>query len=984
MEAFEEHPVHIPSFEGVKEGTAEATDTIAPDIIEDCHKSNGLSQSASEVGQGCVEHSAIAANEPINDCAAASEPENTNQPTSQTVEFMEMHDSGVVEEVTHQEEVCQTNEVALFETCSDMTGPKLMEVSEIETEVITDNQFEIPSENLVLQTEVSVEKEELPEEENGNNENDNENKTESHLDDQSIYLSEALRTSDNTTENTENNNMSMKEEVLNNEELLDILEGNDLDTTTESNNSLKVPLHKEAEMALQQLSRLRGRTPSKNKKNNLIKLISEPKGKITKSKTNKKKLDKKLSETIAGEIAVNTPETTDIKTKNVKKNVEKKLLEGNENSEVILDENVQPTEENIVNALVKDWDDDEHDANKTKELLDETNNLLKASESLIEEQKQNDDKTNVDTKTRDSLDSSQEDQSNPNKSSDEGHTQRRGRIIKKKVIFDPDNPDTFTKGKEKTAIKSKEAAVDKEVQQLVAKKSTKVEPVTPRATSKSPVSKSPWKKPTPKNSKQHKRLSEVDRLLMDEGAVNMMYQLTPEAQKGKKNIRTKAEFIKKINQSSTPDGKEMKFRERKKEKLEEGEAKKILVGKQRPSATGSVTSASLCEDFDSRPDDSIIYRRHSSSSYSSTCMSPRRLSDVESGAVQQAIAQANLATPSENSGSPNVSTENGLQQGDVFMATIPGSPEIINKKVCMSLKEKLNSKLSTVLNKRKRESKTDKPIKQKKLTLKNEDSQVVGEINFKTVSLSFDGKIAEICIRKTGSENNEYGTEALEEIEKALRLVDGRKDTFVTLLTSEDGTFCSRLNLTPLLEPNMETRTNYAFDITESVRSVLIAMEQHSKVLIGGVSGACEGLALAMLVLCDLAYASEDASFTLSASSTAPLMPGVAVLTSSSRLSQALVRDLVLTGRRLSAPEAASRGLLARALWPPRFTEELRATAAHVAEQGHTLLIKKQLLKATSAPESSFQSRLAAEQDTVAAYWTSVEGQDTLQAHLNK
>ncbi|CAG9087912.1 unnamed protein product [Plutella xylostella] len=49
-----------------------------------------------------------------------------------------------------------------------------------------------------------------------------------------------------------------------------------------------------------------------------------------------------------------------------------------------------------------------------------------------------------------------------------------------------------------------------------------------------------------------------------------------------------------------------------------------------------------------------------------------------------------------------------------------------------------------------------------------------------------------------------------------------------------------------------------------------------------------------------------------------------------------------------------------------------------------TLLIKKQLLKATSAPESSFQSRLAAEQDTVAAYWTSVEGQDTLQAHLNK
>lgn len=50
-----------------------------------------------------------------------------------------------------------------------------------------------------------------------------------------------------------------------------------------------------------------------------------------------------------------------------------------------------------------------------------------------------------------------------------------------------------------------------------------------------------------------------------------------------------------------------------------------------------------------------------------------------------------------------------------------------------------------------------------------------------------------------------------------------------------------------------------------------------------------------------------------------------------------------------------------------------------------SLLLRKKLLSADNGGESSntFQARLAAEQDQLSAYWSSLEGQETLHAHLN-
>ncbi|XP_063382541.1 uncharacterized protein LOC134668962 [Cydia fagiglandana] len=860
------------------------------------------------------------------------------------------------------------------------------------------------------------------------------------------------------SDNMENNNGSVRQEVLNKEELLNILEGN-VEQTDEQYSKIIPDDHKivktmEAQMALQQLTRLKSvrsqnprQTPRKKKSGKRLSQNSsdksnkeetpadenevnsdEPKPKkITKvsapssktsdvvasdSKTSKK--DKKTSEEkhesmfsetkskrnrhTDSETTINEPKSTEAKSKRNRRTVDIVLkhsenptesrvkkendnastiandMEGDEDDDTETDGNKSNSvKDKIVNDLVRDWEDDEPTKDDADEkLLEESQGLIKSTEPLTTAIETVAESDRIDGS---SIDSSTSDGAATNKIADDGQPQRRlGRVIKKKVIFDPDNPDTFTKGK--LPAKSKEASSDKE---QPAPKKIKTE-VQQRPKSKSPTGKLHWKKPPPKANKGNKRLSEVDKLLMDEGAVNMIYQLTPEAPKGKKNMRTKAEFIKKI-QSSTPDGKEMKFRERKKECLkEESEAKKILGGKQRGSLSSSVKSVG--EDFETHSaDDSIIYRRHSSSSYSSNCMSPLRLNDQDSSVLQDTSRISQQMADSLNIS--NADEESGDQKSEVFMSdvNIASPSEVINKSDCLSIKQKLNSKLQNVLNKRKRDNtKTDKPAKQKKVapkydenSFKKEEEQHLSKL--KNLSVKFDHNLAEINVKRKG---DQYTIETLKDLELALAYVNNKEDIAVTLLSSECGTLCSSIDLSPLLTEDVEIRTTNAVLLAETIRSLLSTVEQHGKLLCAGVSGACSGVGLALAALADVAVAGERASFAFDG-----LLVGSAAFVAHGRLPRPTVDNLIVFGRRLSAEEAQQAGLVSRVVWPDRFHDTLRSIARDIAKQPtRTILVKKQLL-ALNRSEKTFQSSLEMERDLLVDYWTSNEGMEALRATLD-
>lgn len=724
METVEERPFISSTIEVVKSNTVEENSVNVKETNV-CHKSNGVDCEQKNVDQNVAETNDIEETNMVK--KKSGEPESAEQcPEKNDVQCESIQEADiiinsasteVIETVTDNENDVQQEQSPVTEVV-EVTTESVIEVVEKEpcNENHVNNLETFVGEQVQFETEILVEKNDNDVNENlliDNQENDSTGNILSELG-PNIELSEVLRSSDIS----ENNNSTVRQEVFNKEELLDILEGNDVEQAVDKVVEVsQVNQNKmlEAQIALQQLARLK---PFKKKKT---------------STSKKKRSDRKTN-------------STDISKVESQINTDNEQIKPEVESESSPDK--APNTDNIVNVLVMDWQDDDPTESVSDNVIVETEVLLKDTEDIKEAQEQIiSTEESAECASVDSTMSENQTQ-NLSKNVDDNAPRRLSRVIKKKVIFDPDNPDTFTKGKSMTKVKDIQVSKDQ-----TSSKKVKLDQTTHRSKSKSPLSKLQWKKPSPKNSKQCKRLSEVDKLLMDEGAVNMIYQLTPEAPKGRKNMKTKAEFIKKI-QSSTPDSKEMKFRERKKESLkyDDNEAKRVLGGKPRISLSSSVKSPSVSEDFETHSaDDSIIYRRHSSSSYSSSCMSPRRLSDVETGPGQNVQRQSNQPTSTDNKSDtksvPNLEIDEQTRQ--VFKTEGIIGTEIINKDDYLSIKEKLNSKLSLALNKRKRESsKLEKPAKLKKV-LKTEGNVSTTEVDrFKFTTVTLDQRLAIISITK--------------------------------------------------------------------------------------------------------------------------------------------------------------------------------------------------------------------------------------------
>ncbi|CAH1638665.1 unnamed protein product [Spodoptera littoralis] len=247
--------------------------------------------------------------------------------------------------------------------------------------------------------------------------------------------------------------------------------------------------------------------------------------------------------------------------------------------------------------------------------------------------------------------------------------------------------------------------------------------------------------------------------------------------------------------------------------------------------------------------------------------------------------------------------------------------------------------------------------------MKSDEKSHVNSEDFKYLSINFDQRLAEICVQKAGSRCN---IEMLKELEKALKVVEAKKDISVTLLSSECATAYSDLDLRPLLDENTEKSANFAYEMAESVR--------------------CSGVGLALIGLCDVALASERASFAISPKShggVAPIEPGAAAFTTYRLLPQPLLNDLIVFGRRLSASEALRGGLVSRTLWPDNFSEQVHTIVKDIALQpARNIWLKKRILNMKkSGSESTFLGYLEKERDLLVEYWTSTEDRTSCVQH---
>lgn len=272
-------------------------------------------------------------------------------------------------------------------------------------------------------------------------------------------------------------------------------------------------------------------------------------------------------------------------------------------------QNVKKTKTNLINQLVSEWGENEAKHDDTTE-----------TEILVEI------KMPTQRKRKTEMVSPIE------------PTFRRSRIIKKKIIWDPDAPETainyaslaHTSGA--GPIKKPRGAQNKKLSENTEETEISEVTVAPSAIQKK------------------KKTSEIDKLLGDEGAANMLSSLNQGNNNNEKSDRSSPGKIPRtkaqktdanIVQSPTTLSAKTKpakpkdpLKDASPQKQQQNASKKTIAAKTNASGKRRAAAKTSSESWDyiykSRPDDCMIIRRRSNSSYSSTASLNRNSIDLPS------------------------------------------------------------------------------------------------------------------------------------------------------------------------------------------------------------------------------------------------------------------------------------------------------------------------------------------------------------------
>jgi enoyl-CoA hydratase/carnithine racemase len=187
------------------------------------------------------------------------------------------------------------------------------------------------------------------------------------------------------------------------------------------------------------------------------------------------------------------------------------------------------------------------------------------------------------------------------------------------------------------------------------------------------------------------------------------------------------------------------------------------------------------------------------------------------------------------------------------------------------------------------------------------------------MGLTRDDRGVVTCTVDDAPTRNALGTAALLDIDRVLADVAADPSVRVLVFTGAGTVFSSGADRSELGDPALIESS------TRLLTRVLTRIDESPVPVVGRVNGAAIGAGLAIAAAADIAIAAEDAFFVLPEVRFG-LVPGPAAAACVARMGQTAGLDLMLTGRRFAAPEAARLHLVARVV--PR--DELDAAVGAV------------------------------------------------------
>ncbi|OAD60644.1 Chromodomain Y-like protein 2 [Eufriesea mexicana] len=555
---------------------------------------------------------------------------------------------------------------------------------------------------------------------------------------------------------------------------------------------------------------------------------------------------------------------------------------------------------------------------------------------------------------------------------------------------------------------------------------------TPKKSGSKVISKS--KRSTEINvgdSKPKKKIiNEIDRLLQDEGVVNLLYdveqpdkkRLVPitksqtkvmDLQKVQRELKLRKKLVRnavlRLRTSTAGVSKVSPRSKRTSIYLSDIQMDK-KIGDQAASAKQiNVTSQEfiLPAKIRNAADASVIIRRHSSSSFSSASGSPRVSIDSpeknEGVKVDEGGSHSLRSTKRRHSQDERINVkknETNSSLGKVITRSNGTATSKVTSKTKKTTKNKVTFAKTSEPDNNEEFSKEEDELSAclaeaaSALSVVNAGSRSANstanrknKVNVNTAKMpDLDNNITKMETRSQFSNKEinvrRHGNLLMQEFRETLSILKKDDDCRVVLLTSTGSSFCEGLELSMLLHTNKEERRIHAQEIADAVKDFIKMLASFNKPIVAGVQGAAVGLGVTMLPLFDLVIASDKATFSTPYGKLGQIAEGAAVFTLSHILGSAITSELLLGGRTLTASEALRAGLVTRVLWPDRFQVELLPTLKAMSEQSsQSMEATKALLR--HSLRKKLDAALESETYLLIQHWCSVECQTAIKAYID-
>ncbi|XP_037043563.1 chromodomain Y-like protein isoform X1 [Bradysia coprophila] len=623
----------------------------------------------------------------------------------------------------------------------------------------------------------------------------------------------------------------------------------------------------------------------------------------------------------------------------------------------------KPKTSNLVNALVSDWSDNDSKKGESEGECEKPKQTPKSSKPVAV----------------------------INQQIDNERSERRSRIIKKKIIWDPDAPETAfsyaslvqsapKKPKiAQTKAKEKEADVIEETGDARKRKSESISPATVKK----------------------KRVGEIDKLLADEGAINILNALKHEnnnadlsdadsipvekspSKRIARKVNTEANDVPSASRNSESAKCDTPNQKNARKPKNATVAVKKEPKKRAPNKSNASESWDYIYNSGHRGDDSMIIRRRSNSSYSSTAS--LRLSidgapneNEKSSETSEKTFEFAKPTVKKNSAS-ELSPQRQLilsdMRGKKSISKVDGESAVRRSSRAAVVESVESNSVKAVAEQHKKQETQSK----RKVTEKGNDTAYT-EINIKMLK-----NCAHIVLAPnvSGKLRNSFSIQMLNEVTRALKDLSTNSTVRAVLISSSNASFCNGIDFSNLVQNTVDKRKQSATELSTALSEFILSIAKFQKILIAGVHGHTVGIGVTILPLFDIIYATNKASFATPYANIGQVPENGSAFVKSNKLSHRLKTELLYLNETVKAADALQNGLITKIINSDAFESEIVHQTEQIAMQSSQSMEATKSLTHVDVIDK-LDDDLAKEQKLLIQHWATAECQDRFKNFLSK